>query len=202
MPPGAHILAGFSLGFRQRRELARILESSAGIRTIRELDPVTLKNSGISALALDFDGVLCHHGGGEPLPEARAWLERCAGVFGEERIFILSNKPTEERRVWFSRHFPAMRFIGGVRKKPFPDGLDIIARLANTPPSSILMVDDRLLTGGLAAILAGAQAAYIHPPCVSFKHRPVAELVFMVFRTTERTLVRLARIFPKREGGP
>ncbi|NVN89643.1 MAG: hypothetical protein HXX11_03490 [Desulfuromonadales bacterium] len=196
MPPGAHILAGFSLGFHHRQQLTRLLDNAAGRCSLLNLDPQRLKAEGVSTLALDFDGVLSPHGSPAPLPEAREWLERCVTVFGNRNVFILSNKPTEERRHWFEQHFPAMRFIGNVRKKPFPDGLNRIGELAGVPPSSILMVDDRLLTGCLAAILAGARAAYIHPPYVSFRQRPFSELFFMLLRSMERIFVRLARLFP------
>jgi len=197
MLPGAHILAGFSLGFRHRRQLARILEETAGHCSALNLDPQKLKNDGIVVLALDFDGVLSPHGNDAPLPEAQEWLDRCVTVFGGQNIFILSNKPTEKRRYWFTQHFPAMRFIGSVRKKPFPDGLLKISELAGLPPSSILMVDDRLLTGCLAAILAGARPAYIRTPSISFRQRPFAELFFMLLRSAERVFVRISLLFPR-----
>jgi predicted HAD superfamily phosphohydrolase YqeG len=189
--PAAHILAGFTLGCRHRRELVRILRETPVDRTILDLDPAGLKSDGIRVLALDFDGVLSPHGDAVPLPAAQEWLGRCAAVFGEANIFILSNRPTEERRLWFGRHFPAMRFISGVRKKPFPDGLERVAETAGVPPSAILMVDDRLLTGCLGALVAGARPAYIRAPYVSLSQRPLAELLFMFLRTSERLLVRL-----------
>jgi len=188
---GAHILAGFTWGLRHRRSLAHLLRETPADNSIASLAPAALRARGITTLALDFDGVLSPHGSAAPLPEAVRWLSGCAAVFGQEQIFILSNKPTEERRRWFREHFPAMRFISGVRKKPFPDGLKKIGTLAGVPLSSILMVDDRLLTGCLAAINAGARPAYIRNPCVSFRQRPAAELFFMLLRALERLLIRL-----------
>lgn len=187
----AHILAGFSLGFRHRRELRRLLAGTALSSAIPELDPHALLSSGIAALALDFDGVLAGHGAPVPLPEAVAWMKRCEEVFGGGRMFILSNKPTEGRRRWFAENFPAVRFISGVRKKPYPDGLITTAELAGVPLSSIMMVDDRLLTGCLAALAAGAQPCYIRRPYASFNFRPVAELFFWLLRAGERLFVRV-----------
>jgi len=187
----SHILAGFSLGVRHRRRLRQILDETPSCTCILTLDPAALKSSGITALALDFDGVLAHHGAPAPLPEAIEWIRRCEAVFGGDRIFILSNKPTEERRHWFASHFPALRFISGVRKKPFPDGLNKTGELAGVPLSTILMVDDRLLTGCLAAINAGARPCCIRQPYVSFSHRPLAELFFWMLRAGERIFVRL-----------
>jgi predicted HAD superfamily phosphohydrolase YqeG len=190
----AHILAGISLGFLHRRALKCLIRETPGDTGLLSLEPKALKSSGVSALALDFDGVLADHGASAPLPEATEWLKLCVSVFGGDRIFILSNKPTEERRLWFSANFPGMRFIAGVRKKPYPDGLKKTGELAGVPLSSILMVDDRLLTGCLAAINAGARTCYIRRPYVSFSHCPTAELFFMLLRWAERCFVRVVSI--------
>jgi predicted HAD superfamily phosphohydrolase YqeG len=187
----SHILAGFPLGLKYRHQLLRLLENTAPHSCILELDPETLYVSGIRALALDFDGVLAGHGAAQPLPEAISWMKRCEAIFGGDKIFILSNKPTDGRRRWFAEHFSAMRFIAGVRKKPYPDGLNKTGELAGVPLSSILMVDDRLLTGCLAALVAGARPCYIRNPYASFGHRPVAELFFWLLRGVERLLVQL-----------
>jgi HAD superfamily phosphatase (TIGR01668 family) len=187
----SHILAGFSLGFRHRRQLRRILDDTPDSTCILTLDPEALKASGITVLALDFDGVLAYHGAPAPLPEAVEWMERCETVFGGDRIFVLSNKPTQGRRQWFADHFPDMRFIAGVRKKPYPDGIKKTGELAGVPLSQILMVDDRLLTGCLAALVAGARPCCIRQPYVSFSHRPLAELFFILLRLAERRLVAL-----------
>ncbi|MBW4056596.1 MAG: hypothetical protein HIU83_14575 [Proteobacteria bacterium] len=191
----SHILSGFSLSFRHRRELRHLLDKTQPGSTIMALDPMELRSSGITCLALDFDGVLAGHGFLAPFPEAVTWMKRCETVFGGDRIFILSNKPTDTRRQWFAEHFPAMRFISGVRKKPYPDGLKKTGELAGVPPSSIMMVDDRLLTGCLAALIAGARPCYIRHPYVSFNHRPVAELFFWKLRVMERLFVRLISLF-------
>jgi len=195
MIPGAHILAGFSLGFHHRRELRLLLDGTPPDTGILKLDPEALRSSGIAVLALDFDGVLASHGSPVPLPEAVAWMKRCEAVFGGERIFIISNKPTEGRRIWFAENFPAMRFISGVRKKPYPDGLNKTGELAGVPLNSILMVDDRLLTGCLAALAAGTRPCYIRHPYVSFRQRPVAELFFWLLRAAERMVARIISPF-------
>jgi HAD superfamily phosphatase (TIGR01668 family) len=188
----SHLLAGFLLGFRHRRNLLQVLDSAASVASILELAPERLVSSGVMALVLDFDGVLASHGAAFPLPEAIDWMQRCQVVFGGDRIFILSNKPTDERCCWFAENFPALRFIAGVRKKPYPDGLDKAAHLAGVAPASILMVDDRLLTGCLAALNAGARPCYICHPFVSYRHRPLAELFFQLLRGAERVFIRLA----------
>jgi predicted HAD superfamily phosphohydrolase YqeG len=192
MTSGNHILAGLTLGFRWRRDLARLLRTTPAEQGILSLDPARLKQEGIAALALDFDGVLAPHGFPAPLPATEQWLARAVSSFGADRVFILSNKPTEERRIWFERHVPQIRFISGVARKPFPDGLNMTGELAGVPLSAILMVDDRLLTGCLAALNAGALPCYIRAPYRSFRHLPFTELFFALLRTGERIMVRLA----------
>ncbi len=191
----SHILAGFSLGFHHRRDLRQLLDDTQPNSNILELDPGALFSSGVTVLALDFDGVLAGHGAAVPLPEAVAWMKRSEAFFGGDKIFILSNKPTNGRRQWFAENFPAMRFISGVRKKPYPDGLKKTGELAGVPLSSIMMVDDRLLTGCLAALVAGARPCYIRRPYVLFSHRPLAELFFWLLRAGERTFVRMVSSF-------
>jgi hypothetical protein len=186
----AHVFAGFTLGFRFRKGLSQVLRETPSGSSIECLDPARLTDGGITALALDFDGVLAPHGFSAPLPEVKEWLARCSEVFGADRIFILSNKPTEARKAWFRDNFPEFRFISGVRKKPYPDGLEKAGELARVPLSAILMVDDRLLTGCLAALIAGARPLYIRRPCISFRHRPLAELFFMLMRAGERFLLK------------
>jgi hypothetical protein len=190
----SHILAGITLGFRHRRRLSCLAHETPADTCILSFAPETLTASGVAALALDFDGVLAHHGAQAPLPETLEWLKRCVGIFGGDRIFILSNKPTEVRRQWFAEYFPTLRFIGGVRKKPYPDGIIKAGELAGVPLSAVLMVDDRLLTGCLAAVTSGARPCYIRRPYTSFRHRPVAELFFMLLRRAERCFVRTAAL--------
>ena len=187
----AHILASFSIGFRHRHELLRILTATPKKSSILTLDPLALKAGGIEVLVLDFDGVLAPHGFPAPLPEAEQWLALNTAVFGAENIFILSNKPTNARKSWFDKHFTGIRFISGERKKPFPDGLNKIGELAKVPLSAILMVDDRLLTGCLAAINAGARTFYVRRPFTSLSRNPVADLFFQIIRIMERGIVRL-----------
>lgn len=195
MPFYTHILAGFTLGFRHRRELARILRETPPTRAILDIDPLALKAEGITSLALDFDGVLAPHGFPAPLHEVQEWLTRSLSVFGAGKIFILSNKPTEARNAWFAEHMPEIGFISGVRKKPYPDGLKKTGELAKVPLPSILMVDDRLLTGCLAAINAGARPFYIRRPYISYRQRPLTEMFFMLLRAVERLFARIILLF-------
>ncbi len=156
-----------------------------------DLSPARLEELGVAALALDFDGVLAPHGAGRPLPVVEDWLQRMVGLYGADRLFILSNRPEASRLAWFSEKLPGVRVVTGVRKKPYCDGLLIVGELAAVPLASILMVDDRLLTGCLAAVRAGSQPYYVRAPFIDLRQKTRSELFFMLLRWGERLLVGL-----------
>lgn len=185
-----HILLGIGEGWRRRRELRALLQETPAGRSVLEIVPEELGLRGVQALALDFDGVLAPHGGDQPLPDVEIWLRRTVEVCGAEQVFILSNRPKGPRVAWFHQHLPGVRFISGVRKKPYGDGLVKVGQLASVPLSAILMVDDRLLTGCLAAIGAGSMPWYVRAPFVDLRHNFHKELFFMLLRWGERLFVR------------
>ena len=179
------------MGWRHRRVLRQLVAETPLGQRVLDQEPSALAACGVQALALDFDGVLAPHAADQPLPEVTDWLHRAVAVFGAERVCILSNRPYGPRVDWFAAHFPGIRFVSGVRKKPYPDGLIKTGELASVPLSSILMVDDRLLTGCLSAMLAGARPCYIRNPFRSPQSHPVKELFFMLLRWAERCFVVL-----------
>ncbi len=154
-----------------------------------DIAPKTLIASDITVLALDFDGVLSPHGYDRPLPEVEDWIKKCIQQFGAEKIFVISNKPSKVRIDYFQQHFPGTRFIVGVRKKPYPDGLKKVCKISGVPPKQIALFDDRLFTGALAGCLAGVHVIYITKPYISLSYHPVRETYFMFLRWFERMIV-------------
>lgn len=155
----------------------------AHVGHITQLDAQQLHQEGIRVLCLDFDGVLSHHGAKAVLPEVDQWLRSAMAVFPPSQIYILSNKPSEQRQHYFLEQFPGIHFIAGFRKKPYPDGLNEVVRLASVKPDRVLMVDDRLATGILAACIAGTESRYIDKPYAKFS---VIESFFAALRFVER----------------
>jgi len=176
--------------YRYRRLVANVYLNSPKHYQISQLSPASLKQHGIKVLALDFDGVLSAHGAAQPLEALFAWLQECVEVFGVDRVFILSNKPMPVRIAFFAAHFQGLQMISGVRKKPYPDGLQRIAELTGEPANSIMLVDDRLLTGVLAACIAQTQVTYITYPYANFSRKPVQESFFWSLRFLERRLLQ------------
>jgi len=185
------------MGMTCRRQLSEIVRRFHAPQRTVTVAPEELAARGVTVLVLDFDGVLASHGDDAPLPEVEEWLRRCASVLGEERIFILSNRPAPVRAGYFRRTFPGIRVVSGVRKKPFPDGLLRIMELTGAAPCQVVMLDDRLLTGVLGACLAGVEVIYITAPYVSLARRPLLECFFMLLRTLERGFITLISMLPE-----
>lgn len=171
---------------QQRDSLKRYKQNPAmQIKSVLALDPGVLKSEqGIRAMVIDFDGVLAAHGEIQSNPEFDNWLNLCIQTFGLGHVFILSNKPLESREAYFREHFPGIVFMRS-KKKPYPDGLAKIIEITQLKPEELLVVDDRLLTGILAAILVKAQARYLVSPLANFSKRPFVEWFFMCLRKIE-----------------
>ncbi|EIJ42437.1 putative hydrolase of the HAD superfamily [Beggiatoa alba B18LD] len=173
-----------------RHLLAQVNNAPKKISRVTDISPQQLHEQGINVLVLDFDGVLAAHGEHHPNQGLSLWLDECVKVFGADHIFILSNKPLPSRIAYFQQHHFGVRCIKEVRKKPYPDGLEMIMQLTGQPATCIMLVDDRLLTGVLAACIAQVQVAYISKPYVNLKKRPIQELFFIGLRVAERRLIK------------
>lgn len=174
-------------GFRYRQAVGRVFHSShQAIPTVCTLEPEDLQSLGVKHLALDFDGVLAAHGEALPALAVEQWLKGFCQAWPEGNISLLSNKPLPARIAYFQTHFPDMHFVTGFPKKPYPDGLLHIAERNELSPAQVALVDDRLLTGILAACLAGAKGIYIQKPYRRLWRRPVRELFFSGLRALER----------------
>lgn len=183
----------YSLGmaWRYRHSLAHTYYSTPKAHSSLDVCPATLKAEGVRLLVLDFDGVLAADRALSPLPAMRDWLQRCLEHFPIENIIILSNQPHPARLARIATEFPGLRCITGVRKKPYPDGLLSILQQSNIPAEQTVLVDDRLLTGVLAAYIAGVRPVYITKPWADYRQNFRRELFFGSLRWLERRSCRL-----------
>lgn len=175
------------MAWRHRAALKQYARQSRfQVDQLSNIDCSFLKSQGIKVLVLDFDGVLASHGESTPSIALFNWLKESVKIFGEDRVFILSNKATDKRCVYFEEHFPGIIFIKVNNKKPYPDGLLYALTSAQASAHELLIVDDRLLTGILAAILIGAEGRLIIRPFIHFRKRPIVEAMFWLLRKGER----------------
>lgn len=171
--------------YRYRLALLKFLNTEHQCLHVTDLTEEKLNMLGVKVLALDFDGVLAPHGEPEILPKIQPWLETIGMP-----IYILSNKPFPARLNHLSR-YPNLKCITDVSKKPYPDGLLKIAKEAAVSPESILLIDDRLLTGMLATCIAGCQGVWLKVAIKNFRHRPGIELGFQSLRIIEAVGLKL-----------
>ena len=104
-------------------------------------------------------------------------------------MFVLSNNPSPERVAFFKNTYPEIEFVVAKRKKPFPQGLDSICASHTLDPSRVVIVDDRLLTGVLAAANAGVNAILIKNPYTDFTSNLFKELLFASFRFMDKLFI-------------
>lgn len=175
-----------------RKQLKTFLSNPAlQIHDLSEITLEKLDEAKVAILVLDFDGVLASHNAPLPSKEAQLWLAKLCQNIGEHRIALFSNKPKPERIQYFADKFPSVFFLQGARKKPYPDGLEMIAQYRGVPVHRLLLVDDRLLTGMLATCLAYTQGWYFKPPKTNYWGNPIVEAFFSFLRVFERLLIRL-----------
>lgn len=148
-----------------------------------------LESLDIKLLVLDFDGVMASHGETIPRSEVLSWLTELIQSWPSLKLAILSNKPLPERQAFFAAHYPQVVFKLAADKKPYPTGLQELAKQCSVPIRQVLLIDDRWLTGMLASLLAGAQGLYIQKPYVDFRARPVTEFFFAFLRALERFFI-------------
>ena len=168
--------------------LKEILKHGPKQDTILTLDSHFLVTHQISHLILDFDGVLGPHGSTSPLPRVIEWLQELTASWAGQ-IYILTNKPLSVRAAYFEMKFPAVHFVKSPRKKPYPDGIKLVLEHAKVDSQHVAMVDDRLLTGILAAVAAGVTPVWITKPFMSWRHFFV-EGFFWCLRKIERLWVK------------
>lgn len=135
---------------------------------------------------LDFDGVLAGHGATHLTNQVAAWLER-----GQQRvkIYILSNQPSQTRIDYFKAHFPEIVFFVGPTKKPYPESIELIMQQEKVQPADVALLDDRLLTGILAAVLTGVTGILITKPTVDWHGHFYKEVLFTLLRKLEHLLL-------------
>jgi len=171
---------------KARKKLQLILKSNTRVfKSVLDIDVDAFQRLNINVLVLDFDGVLASHGEQLPFKESVTWLQDLQRARPSMPIFIFSNKPMPDRISFFSKNFANIEFLQNFPKKPYPDGLRHVANKTGVNISQVGLVDDRVLTGLLATVLAGCQAIYISQPFISFKKRPIKEVFFELLRKIE-----------------
>ena len=179
---------------KHKKKVKNIIAKSntySKISNISEIDCRKLKKEGVKVLVLDFDGVLAPHGKIHLEGKIRKWLTVALKTF-PNKTYLLSNNPKSKRFVWLQKNFPQLHLLAGVRKKPYPDGLNKIIEHAKVQSKDVILIDDRLLTGVLATINAKTRVMYISNPEMHHLSRFfLQECVFSTLRFLEKIYFKL-----------
>lgn len=172
--------------WKHQKELGKVHQ----MPHITDLTVGWLRQYQIQQLVLDFDGVLSPHGAPTMRPVVQAWLQDLLHSWSEGKIYILSNKPFEARLLWVRQHYPQVIFLRSPRPKPYPDALVALQGQTQIAADHILIVDDRLLTGVLAGLLAQTQIIWITQPWQDYQAHPIVERFFAFLRFGEQLWLR------------
>lgn len=183
----------FNVAIRYRHELKNaIINDCIDSLNSLELD-IFLKNSTFNTyiLAIDYDGVLSSHGKVEICKKSEQWLKDAINFPSIKNIYIYSNKPNMTRINYFKENFKEIKFLSNMKKKPYIDGISKIINEELVSPKAIIVIDDRLLTGILAAITAGTNFKYVKKPIRDFKNSFCKEIFFCTLRFLEKKIILL-----------
>ena len=153
------------------------------ISSIFDITPKLLEQHYIKGLVFDFDGVL-NSDNTLFISDKAAFLLK--ELLDDYKVAVHSNADLPERKQYFATHFPGVKWVDNPPKKPSPNGLKNLSKYWNLPIESILMIDDRLMTGGLAAFRANSRFAWITSPVTNYRLNPIRELFFSLLRALER----------------
>ena len=105
------------MAFDYRSYLNHVYSRSA-FDSVIDINLEDIKSFGARALVLDFDGVLSPHGYKQPIEEVKMWINNILSSENPPMLFILSNKPSNERFLFFEKVYPQVEFIISKKKKP------------------------------------------------------------------------------------
>ncbi len=163
--------------------------SSWSVHTLDLLCDNSLHSNGISALVLDFDGVLASTNQVE-IPELiHEWLIKKVTIGFPLAIHSNNNNFLEEKRKsYMKKNYPKVLWMSSIPKKPSPTQILKFCQQWSLEPSKCAMVDDRLYTGGKAAYYARAKFIYIDQPQINYQKNLGKEAIFQGIRYGERLL--------------
>lgn len=170
----------------RRPELKKVLkEQGYSIKTIADLDPQVLYDQGIRVVVFDFDGVLAPQDDLHVLePELKKLADFCQ-VFSQQNVIMWSNNPIPARMLALQAQFPDVEWLDD-KPKPHPDAILQLIQVKACDPKVVMVIDDRLLTGILAGILAGTQVRLVTNPKIRKRGNFIVEVGFILLRKIEQ----------------
>jgi uncharacterized protein len=168
-----------------RKDLSQYLSKPGKhISAVTDLNAAQLNQDNIQAIIFDFDGVLASHGEINIPHNIGSWLRNFLQTYSGQ-TFLLSNNLFSTRNSYLQTNWPELKIITAARKKPYPDGILRIIKITNLHPQQILMIDDRLGTGILAAYMADIKGLLVTPALSNYSKRPIVETFFATLRLLE-----------------
>lgn len=185
--------------YLNRLELQSFLyQKEKNRKCITDIDLNSIEKSGIKSLVLDFDGVISPHDHYIPSKSITIWLKKAIKIFGSGKIFILSNNSKNADRIkYFNKNFKEIIFIKNRYMKPYPYDICNVLKKNNIKTfKSIMIIDDRLLTGILLSLIIKTEAIFITSPLVDTKNNIIKETYMSYLRKIDKIICKTFFLFP------
>lgn len=166
-----------------------IRDRSWAAASLLDISASSLSQQSIQGLVIDFDGVLAAADYIDLSPEINTWMTQmlAAGM----RLAIHSNNNAYKetlRKYYMAIQHPDVLWMPTHPKKPSPITLRTVSQQWSCPLDQILMIDDRLWTGGRAAYQAQTKFIYIDRPEVNYQQNFWKEWACYGIRFVERKI--------------
>lgn len=176
------------------------LDTSISVPRLDDITPELISELGLKALVIDFDGVLGGARSEHCAEQYRDWL--IARLKEGLHLAVHSNNPEsvgQDRRQRFLHDFPDILWMPTHPRKPSPSTLQYLKQRWQLDGQQIAMIDDRMLTGGLAAHRASVRFIWVRDAIADYGLAPMLEMGFAGLRLWERCLYRGPEIWCTRE---
>ena len=159
------------------------------LKTVLEITPEMLEETGIKALILDLDNTLTTHNNPRPADGVCEWLDsmKKAGI----KLLIVSNNHAP--RVTPFAEMLGLEFIPE-GAKPLPIGFNKAIKSFGMSKKEICAVGDQIFTDIMGANLAGIKSIFVYP--MEFE----SSMFFKIKRAVERPLLPKKYGYKKQDG--
>lgn len=159
------------------------------LRSVLEITPLMLEETGIKALILDLDNTLTTHNNPRPADGVCEWLDsmRNAGI----KLLIVSNNHAP--RVTPFAEMLGLEFIPE-GAKPLPVGFNKAIKKLGLSRKEICAVGDQIFTDIMGANLAGIKSVFVYP--MEFED----SVFFKIKRAVERPFLPKKYGYKKQDG--
>lgn len=162
----------------------QLISSNCVVSTVLDINSYFCRLFCIKFIMLDFDGVLSSHNDVNFDENVFYWLKFTYEIYGKSSLCVYSNNIFISR-ILFLKKIGIVNTSIGFRKKPYPDFINNVLNNKKLLYHEIILIDDRISTGILAASIAMIRWCLVKNPYLNIKGNFFVELFYIFLRKLE-----------------